>query len=143
MQEGLEPYLCHVKIASHRRALARLRLSCNEVRVCTDSIVKPVRPPREQRLCRLCSTGAVEDELHILTTCPALAALRAGCPDLQREHTNLASVFTNCELHTLGWFACQALRKHSHLLEAMGQPLWPAGYVPQSNCRPGRQRLRR
>ena len=123
--------------------LARLRLSCNELRVCTDRIVKSVRPPREQRLCRLCSLGAVEDELHILTTCPALAALCAGCPDLQREHTNLASVFTNCELHTLGWFACQALRKHSHLLEAMGQPLWPAGYVPQSNSRPGRQRLRR
>ena len=82
LQEGLEPYLCHVKIASHRRALACLRLSCNELRVCTARTVKPVRPPREERVCRLCSTGAVEDELHILTTCPALAALRAGCPDL-------------------------------------------------------------
>ena len=50
-------------------------------------------------------------------------------------HTNLASVFANCELHSLGWFACQALRKHKHLLEAMGQPLWPAGWVPQSNRR--------
>ena len=38
-------------------------------------------------------------------------------------------MFANCELHSLGWFACQALRKHKHLLEAMGQPLWPAaGY---------------
>ena len=135
LQEGLEPYLHHVKIASHRRALACLRLNCNELRVCTDRIVKPVRPPREQRVCRLCSTGAVEDELHILTTCPALAALRTGCPALLQEHTNLASVFANCELHSLGWFACQALRKHKHLLEAMGQPLWPAGWVPQSNRR--------
>ena len=143
LQEGLKPYLCHVKIASHRRALARLRLSCNELRVCTDRIVKPVRPPREERVCRLCSTGAVEDELHILTTCPAFAALHAGCPDLQREHTNLASVFANCELRSLGWFACQAVQEHSRLLETMGQTLWPASYVPQSNRRPARRRRRR
>eukprot|EP00891_Asterochloris_glomerata_P008079 jgi/Astpho2/8079/Aster-03025 len=32
LQEGLEPYLHHVKIANHRRALARLRLSCSELR---------------------------------------------------------------------------------------------------------------
>ena len=88
-------------------------------------------------MCRLCSTGAVEDELHILTTCPALAALRAGCPGLQREHTNLASVFANCELRQLGWLACQAIQEHSRLLEVMNQPLWPAGYVPQSNYRTG------
>ena len=102
-----------------------------------------MRPPREQRVCRLCSTGAVEDELHILTTCPAMSGLRASCPDLQREHRNLASVFAGCELRSLGWFACQALREHSRLLEAMGQPLWPANYVPQTNCRPGPRRRRR
>ena len=143
LQEGLEPYLHHVTIASHRRALARLRLSCNKLRVCTYRIVKPVRPLREERVCRLCSTGAVEDELHILTTCPALAALRTGCPDLQREHNNLANVFANCELRSLGWFAYQALREHGHLLETMGQPLWPASYIPQSNSRAGPCRRRR
>ena len=140
LQEGLEPYLRHVKIASHRRALARLRLSCNELRVCMDRTVKPVRPPRAERVCRLCSTGAVEDALHILNTCPALAALRVGCPDLQREHTDLASMFATCELRSLSWFACQALQEHSHLLETMGQPLWPTGYVPHGNCRPGPHR---
>ena len=110
LQEGLEPYLCHVKIVSHRRALARLRLSCNELRVCMDRIVKPFRPSREARVCCLCSTGSMEDELHILTTCPALAALLAGCPDLQREHTNLASVFANCELRQLGCLLARPYR---------------------------------
>ena len=85
LQEGLEPYLHHVKIANHRRALACLKLSCSELRVCTDRIIKPVRPPREQRVCRLCSTGAVEDELHILTTCPAMSGLRASCPELSES----------------------------------------------------------
>ena len=78
LQEGLKPYLCHVKITSHRRVLACLKLSCNELRVCTDRIVRPVRPHREEWGCCLRPTGSVEDELHNLTTCPALAALCAG-----------------------------------------------------------------
>ena len=142
LQEGLEPYLWHVKIASHRRALALLRLNCSQLRVCTDRIKKP-KPPREERVCRLCSTGAVEDELHILTTCPAMSGFRASCPELQREHRNLASVFAGCELRSLGWFAYQALQEHSRLLEIMGLPLWPANWVPQSNRRPAPRRRRR
>ena len=142
LQEGLEPYLWHVKIASHRRALALLRLNCSQLRVCTDRIKKP-KPPREERVCRLCSTGAVEDELHILTTCPAMSGFRASCPELQREHRNLASVFAGCKLRSLGWFAYQALQEHSRLLEIMGLPLWPANWVPQSNRRPAPRRRRR
>ena len=139
LQEGLEPYLWHVKIASHRRALALLRLNCSQLRVCTDRIKKP-KPPREERVCRLCSTGAV---LHILTTCPAMSGFRASCPELQREHRNLASVFAGCKLRSLGWFAYQALQEHSRLLEIMGLPLWPANWVPQSNRRPAPRRRRR
>ena len=50
------------------------------------------------------------------------ALVCASWPDLQLEHTNLASVIATCELRQLGWFACQAIQEHSRLLEAMNQP---------------------
>ena len=53
----------------------------------------------------------------------AQALVCASCPDLQREHTDLASVIATCELRQLGWLACQAIQEHSRLLEAMNQPL--------------------
>ena len=34
------------------------------------------RLPRDQRFCRVCSSGAVEDVAHFLLDCPALAAAR-------------------------------------------------------------------
>jgi hypothetical protein len=41
--------------------------------------------PRQQRACRLCNSGAVEDEEHMVFHCshPALQAVRANYPDLQ------------------------------------------------------------
>ena len=81
----------------------------------------------------------MEDELHI----PALAALRAGCPALQQDHINLASMFATCDLRSLALFAFQALQEHCRLLESQGQPLWPAAYVPRANGSsiPRRQQL--
>ncbi len=34
--------------------------------------------PREQRVCRVCGTGVVEDEYHALLECPAYADLRVA-----------------------------------------------------------------
>ena len=35
-----------------------------------------LRLPRHRRVCRLCHTGALGDERHMLLECPALADLR-------------------------------------------------------------------
>ena len=35
-----------------------------------------LRLPRHRRVCRLCQTGALGDERHLLLECPALADLR-------------------------------------------------------------------
>ena len=37
---------------------------------------RQLRLPRHRRVCRLCHTGALDDERHMLLECPALADLR-------------------------------------------------------------------
>ena len=40
------------------------------------SSFRHLRLPRHRRVCRLCHTGALGDERHMLLECPALADLR-------------------------------------------------------------------
>ena len=58
---------------SHRWALARLRLTCGELRICMDRTAEPVRPTRKTFAIH---AGSVLIELHALTTHPAWLSLR-------------------------------------------------------------------
>ena len=55
--------------------LIKFRVGGHSLRVETDRWLHP-KPPREQRLCRCCNTGAVEDEQHFLFDCPYYASFR-------------------------------------------------------------------
>ena len=60
---------CSVNLKRSQRALvAKLRLGILPIEV---ELGRHRRVPREERLCSLCSAGAVEDELHILLHCEA------------------------------------------------------------------------
>jgi hypothetical protein len=41
--------------------------------------VKPVKVPVQQRYCKLCDLGAVEDEDHFLLVCPAYQSVATNC----------------------------------------------------------------
>ena len=66
-----------------RRRFAKLRSSGHDLRVEVERH-QAVHPPREARVCRLCSAGTVEDEHHMIFDCThqPLVAVREQYPTL-------------------------------------------------------------
>ena len=57
--------------------------------------------PRHRRLCRLCQTGALGDERHMLLDCPALADLRDKFSPLVAECSGVMARLVYIETSTL------------------------------------------
>ena len=70
----LESYLAHIKVYKYRRALSCLRLSAHSLEI-EIGRYSPPRPPNE-RHCKLCNSGDIEDEYHFLLVCSKHNALR-------------------------------------------------------------------
>ncbi|KAA6424585.1 MAG: hypothetical protein FRX49_05794 [Trebouxia sp. A1-2] len=62
-------------------ALIKFRLGSHWLRIETDRWL-PVKPPKDQRICRHCDMNAVEDEQHFLFHCPLYNNIR-------EQHTTL------------------------------------------------------
>ena len=69
-----ESYLAHIKVYKYRRALSCLRLSAHSLEI-EIGRYNPPRPPNE-RHCKLCNSGDIEDEYHFLLVCSKHNALR-------------------------------------------------------------------
>jgi hypothetical protein len=76
----LEAYLVEVPNVRHRKAICRFRVSSHNFAV---ERLRYLGTPREQRFCRYCQPQeqVVEDERHVLLTCPAYAAARKNLFD--------------------------------------------------------------
>ena len=70
---GKEPYLNYIKDFKLRKNLTKIRCSDHilEIEVGRHKNLKV-----EERICKLCSGGEVESELHFLEQCPAYTNLR-------------------------------------------------------------------
>jgi hypothetical protein len=66
-----QSYLQVITNVQLRQSLSRLRCSNHRLEVECDRHAKLKSIPRRNRVCRLCSLGAVEDEDHLLLVCPA------------------------------------------------------------------------
>ncbi len=75
-QYGYKEYLSMVNNAQLRRSLARFRCANHKLQIELGRQVKPVKVPVQQRYCKLCNLGAVEDEDHFLLVCPAYQSVR-------------------------------------------------------------------
>ena len=73
----MAPHLRNLMPRRRLRALSGLRAGSHLLRVETDRYLNP-RPERAARTCRLCESGCVEDEHHVIFRCPhpALRQLR-------------------------------------------------------------------
>ena len=71
----MEPYLNFIKDFKLRKILTRLRVS-NHVLEIEKGRHKRPKIPVEERICKSCSMGSVEDEEHFLCVCPAYSQLR-------------------------------------------------------------------
>ena len=62
--------------------LMRFRLGAHGLDTTTGAWNGGVRVQREERVCRLCAMGRVEDEAHLILECPHYSILRMGFADL-------------------------------------------------------------
>ncbi len=75
-QYGYKEYLSKVDNAQLRRSLARFRCANHMLQIELRRQGKPVKVPVQQRYCKLCNLGAVEDEDHFLLVCLAYQSVR-------------------------------------------------------------------
>ena len=65
----LENYLTVIKDKRYQTALIRFRISSHNLRIETGRYDKP-KTPAQNRKCIYCTLNLVEDEQHLLITCP-------------------------------------------------------------------------
>jgi hypothetical protein len=75
-QYGYKEYLSRVDNTQLRRSLARFPCANHKLQIELGRQVKPVKVPVQQRYCKLCNLGAVEDEDHFLLVCLAYQSVR-------------------------------------------------------------------
>jgi hypothetical protein len=66
-----QSYLRVITNVQLRQSLSRFKCSNHRLEVECDKRAKPESVPRRDKVCCLCSIGAVEDEDHLLLVCPA------------------------------------------------------------------------
>jgi hypothetical protein len=72
------PMYCCLEVEEFKRiAMTKLRLSSHNLAV---ERGRWQRQPREERVCRLCNSGEVQDEQHIISRCPSTQTVRAENP---------------------------------------------------------------
>ncbi len=75
-QYGYKVYLSRVDNAQLRRSLARFRCANHKLQIELGRQVKPVKVLVQQRYCKLCNVGAIEDEDHFLLVFPTYQSVR-------------------------------------------------------------------
>jgi len=73
---GYKEYLSRVDNAQLRKSLARFRCANHKLQIELGRQIKPMKVPVQQRYCKLCNLGAVEDEDHFLLVCPAYQSVQ-------------------------------------------------------------------
>jgi hypothetical protein len=75
-QYGYKEYFSKVNNAQLRRSLARFRCANHKLQIKLGRQVKPVKVLVQQRYCKLCNLGAVEDEDYFLLVCLAYQSVQ-------------------------------------------------------------------
>jgi hypothetical protein len=63
---GTEDYIYKCRSQQHRSVIAKMRSGTYRLQV---ELGRSRKIPRDQRLCRKCSSGSVEDEIHFMFSC--------------------------------------------------------------------------
>ena len=77
----LESYLLNIRDFKLRKCFSKFRLSSHDFEIEKGRYHKPVTPV-EERVCKMCNEGMVEDEEHVLMKCTAYESLRKNYYDL-------------------------------------------------------------
>lgn len=86
----ISEYLTLLPNSSTRKAMTRFRVSGHKLEIETGRWNKPVPIPRLDRICAMCNTNSIGDELHFLLKCPDLEYLRSGYQKVEpRDHERM------------------------------------------------------
>ena len=72
---NLEKYLTLNLTWLQKRTISRIRVGDHKLRVETGRHCRPRLPP-DERLCLVCKTNVLEDEIHLITECIAYSRVR-------------------------------------------------------------------
>ncbi len=87
-------YLSTVRCYSHRRLISRFRCGCHGLHVDTGRFGKDSEHrSREDRVCLVCMSGSVEDELHFLFDCPAYSHILQQYSHLCHQASSSVAAF--------------------------------------------------
>lgn len=107
---GRAAYL-NLPLSLHKlRVLARFRLSCHHLLI---EVGRWHGVPSDACICPLCSSGAVQDEHHVLFRCHALHHVRQRYPRLfatQHQFTHIRALFNVANLDDWLHVACDLYR---------------------------------
>jgi hypothetical protein len=92
------PHLHSFLSRAHKTCLARLRVGSLDLNIHTGRFT---HTPREERVCRACNTGQVEDLPHFLIHCPAHAAIRAKYQSIFADHGQPQLIIAHSDQYSL------------------------------------------
>jgi hypothetical protein len=92
----MQPYL-QGKNREIRKCVAKFRTRSHWLEIQRGRFTKP-QTERENRLCKKCNLGLVEDEVHVVFVCPLYEILRVKYSGLFRDATNLNSAFSSAQI---------------------------------------------
>ena len=72
----MENYLIHLNSSQKKTMFTKLRISSHDLHIETGRYTKPRKTPVNDRICRFCSTGEIEDELHFTLNCEYYSEIR-------------------------------------------------------------------
>ena len=75
-KEASGRHICHYMPLPLRRCLLSFKLGCHKLDIQAMRMQK-IKLPREQRTCRVCNSGEVEDIMHFILDCGHYAHIRA------------------------------------------------------------------
>ena len=117
----LENYISCISMKKYQRAITRFRVSSHRLGIECGRHQKPCIPT-EERICKFCNLGEIDDEYHFLVHCELHANSRAIRFDFDRledgERFKQMLISTNKEaLHCLGKFIHDGFRSRDLLQE--------------------------
>jgi hypothetical protein len=92
----MQPYL-QGKNRQTRRCTAKFRTGSHWLEIQRGKFTKP-QTEKENRKCKKCNLGVVEDEAHAVFVCPLYETLRVKYSELFRDATNLNTVFRTAQI---------------------------------------------
>jgi hypothetical protein len=92
----MPPYL-QGKNREIRKCVAKFRTGSHWLEIQRGRFTKP-QTEKENRLCKICYSGVVEDEVHVVFVCPLYDSLRVKYSELLRDATNLNSAFSSAQI---------------------------------------------